>query len=133
MKLHIEPVGNPEFPRFLISRSDGQVFDGTGWNPDSGRAAIFNESQAVACQYNALQEEMCRGWVLQEFVVPLNIRVRSAQPFPKEALEEYLERAISIFLDQDKGDGPVENSMVQLDVTWRQLQERHAAEGTKKQ
>lgn len=131
MKLQIEPVGNPEFPRFIISRSDEQVFDGAGWNPDRGRAAMYSEGQHVALAFNALQEEMYRKWPIQEFVVPLNIRVRSAHPFSKEALEEYLERAVSIFLDQEKGDGPVENSVVQLDVTWREMRQRHAAKDKK--
>ncbi len=128
MKLQIEAVGNSDFPRFIIARSDGQVFDGTGWNQDRSRAVLFCEGRAAAIQFNALQEAICNDWALREFAVPLNIRVRSAQPFTQAALEEYLERAVRIMIDQAKGDGPVENSLVQLDVIWRQMRERPGAE-----
>ena len=131
MKLQIEPVGPPEFPRLIITRSDGQVFDGTGFTSDRERAILYAEGQEVALQFNALQDAMYKDCSIHEFVVPLNIRVRSAQPFSQAALEEYLERAVSIMIDQDKGTGPVEQSMVQLDVTWREMRDRHAAEGTK--
>jgi hypothetical protein len=61
---------------------------------------------------------------LVEFTVALNIRVRAGEPFTKQQLAEYLERATSIMLDHDKGTGPVKNSMVQLDVTWAGLAEK---------
>lgn len=119
MKLQIQPVGNPEFPRLIIARSDGQVFDGTGFTSDRDRAILYAEGQEVAVQFNALQDAMYRDWAIQDFVVPLHIRVRSAQPFSQAALEEYLERAVAIMIDTDKGDGPTPESVVQLDVTWR--------------
>jgi hypothetical protein len=133
VRLEIQTVGTHKFPRFIIARSDGQVFDGTGWNRDRGRAALFNEGQDCARTFNALQEAQFKGMTLTEFSVTLNVRVRAGEPFTKEQLAEYLERATCIMLDHDKGTGPVENSMVQLDVTWREMTERYAAEGPKKQ
>lgn len=127
-KLEIQPVGNPEYPRFLIANDQGEVFDGTSFTKDWNQATIFNKGQAVALQYNALQEAMCKDWPIREFTVPLNIRVRSGSSFSKKELEEYLERATSIFLDFEKGTGPVENSMVQLAVTWREMKEKAPAE-----
>jgi len=129
VKLHIQAVGNPGFPRFIITTDQGDVFDGTGWTKDRSRAALFSESVAVAVQFNALQEAMYQHCPLREFTVPLNIRVRSAHPFSKKSLEEYLERATRIMLDHDKcGTGPVEDSMVQLEVTWAAMQEKTPAE-----
>jgi hypothetical protein len=132
VKLEIHPVGNEKYPRFIIARSDGKVFDGTGWNEDRGRAILFTEGQAVALQFNALQEAMYKEWPLREFTVSLNIRVRSGSSFSKKELEDYLERATSILLDHDKGTGPVPNSMVQLDVTWARLVEKTANEKKEK-
>jgi hypothetical protein len=124
MKLEIQAIGNPEFSRFIITNDQGEVFDGSGWNNDRSQAALFNQSQAVAVQYNALQDQMYEGCPLREFTVPLNIRVRSAAPFTQKQLEEYLEQVTSIFLDHEKGTGPVEDSMVQLGVTWAGLKEK---------
>ncbi len=129
MQLEIQVVGNTKFPRFVIARSDGQVFDGRGWNTDRSKAILYNESMAVALQYNALQDTMCKDWPIQEFTVPLNIRVRSAQPFSQAELEEFLEKAVAILIDQDKGTGPTPYSMVQLDVTWREIQESPCCQG----
>jgi hypothetical protein len=124
VRLEIQAVGTNDYPRFIIVRSDGQVFDGTGWTQDRSRAVWFNEGVALALQFNALQEAMFKNMPLVEFTVALNIRVRAGEPFTKQQLAEYLERATSIMLDHDKGTGPVKNSMVQLDVTWAGLAEK---------
>jgi hypothetical protein len=87
---------------------------------------LFTEGQDVALAFNALQEAQFKDCTLREFTVTLNVRVRAGEPFTKEQLAEYLERATCIMLDHDKGTGPVENSMVQLDVTWAGLQEKSA-------
>ena len=128
MKLEIHPVGNPQFPRFIIANDQGEVFDGDGWNKDQNRAVLYSEGQEVARQFNALQEAMYRDWSIREFGVTLNIRVRSAQPFTQKELEDYLEWAVAIMLDHDKGTGPTPNSMVQLDVTWAEMKEKGVTE-----
>lgn len=128
MKLEIHPVGNPQFLRFVITNDQGEVFDGDGWNTDQNRAILYAEGQEVARQFNALQDAMYRDCLLREFAVTLNIRVRSTQPFTQKELEDYLERAVAIMLDHDKDTGPTPNSMVQLDVTWREMKEKGVTE-----
>jgi hypothetical protein len=128
MQLEIRPVGNPQFPRFVIANNQGEVFDGGGWNKDQDRAMLYSEGQDVALAFNALQKAMFRDCTLREFAVTLNVRVRSAQPFTQKELEGYLERAVAIMLDHDKGTGPTPNSMVQLDVTWAEMKERGVTE-----
>ncbi len=123
-RLEIIPVGNAEFPRFIIQDTDGRVFDGEKMVSDCMKAALFSEGQSVATAYNALQDAMFKDSPLTEFTVALNIRVRAGGPFTKQQLAEYLEGACCIMLDHDKGTGPVEESMVQLDVTWAGLVEK---------
>lgn len=130
VRLEIQPMGTPEFPRFIIATSDGEVFDGTGWTRDRNRAVLFSEGRDVALAFNALQEAQFKDMPLTEFSVTLNVRVRAGEPFTKEQLAEYLERATCIMLDHDKGTGPVENSMVQLDVTWAALREKTVSADT---
>lgn len=127
MKLEILAVGSPKFPRFIIANDQGDVFDGTSFTNDRDQAILYAEDQAVALQHNILQEAMFKGCPLQEFVVPLNIRVRAAGRYTKEELEECLERMVSIIIDQEKAASPFQESMVQLDVTWRAMQEKGPA------
>jgi hypothetical protein len=122
--LEIIPVGNPKYPRFLIQDTSGSVFDGEKMVADRTQAALFAEGQDVATAFNALQEAQFKKMPLTEYSVTLNVRVRSGEPFTKEQLAEYLERATCIMLDHDKGTGPVEQSMVQLDVVWAGLTEK---------
>jgi len=128
MRLEIMPVGNAEFPRFIIQDTGGLVFDGEKMVSDRMKAVVFSEGQQVAVTFNALQEAQFKNMPLVEFVVPLNIRVRAGEPFTKQQLAEYLERATSIMLDHEKGTGPVETSMVQLDIVWAGLVEKVANE-----
>ena len=123
-KLEIQTVGKPDFPRFIIATGDAEVFDGTGFTTDQNQAVLFTEGQAVAVQFNALQEQMYQDFPLREFTVTLNIRVRSAAPFTQQELEQYMEGATRIFLNHEKGTGPGEESMVQLGVTWREMHEK---------
>jgi hypothetical protein len=128
MKLEIHPVGTPQFPRFVIANDQGEVFDGDGWNKDQNRAMLYSEGPDVALAFNALQETMFKDCTLRKFAVTLNVRVRSAQPFTQKELEDYLERAVAIMLDHDKGTGPTPNSMVQLDVIWAEMKEKGVSE-----
>lgn len=132
VRLEIHPVGTQEFPRFVIATSDGEVFDGIGWTKDRNRAVLFAEGREVALTFNALQDQQFKNMPLTEFSVTLNVRVRAGESFTKEQLAEYLERATCIMLDHEKGTGPVEQSMVQLDVTWAGLIEKPANEKTEK-
>jgi hypothetical protein len=128
MKLEIHSVGNPQFLRFVIANDQGEVFDGDGWNKDQNRAMLYSEGREVAVQYNALQERLYETCSLREFAVTLNIRVRSEESFTQKELEDYLERAVAIMLDHEKGTGPTPNSMVQLDVTWAEMKEKGISE-----
>ena len=131
-RLEIIPVGSPEFPRFIIQDTSGRVFDGEKMVSGCTKAALFSEGQGVATAYNALQDAMFKDCPLTEFTVALNIRVRAGEPFTKEQLAEYLERATSIMLDHEKGTGSVELNMVQLDVIWAGLVEKTASKKTEK-
>ena len=118
MKLEIQAIGNPRFPRFIIVNDKNEVFDGTSWNEDAQRAVLYVEGQEIAVQFRALEEAIYESLPLREFRVTMNIRVRSGQDFTNGDLAAYLERAACILLDHAKGTGPVESSHVQLDVTW---------------
>jgi len=130
--LEIIPVGNENFPRFIIQDTGGRVFDGEKMVSDRMKAVLFSEGRDVALAYNALQEAQFKNMPLTEFTVTMNVRVRAGKLFTKEQLAEYLERACCIMLDHDKGTGPVENSMVQLDVTWAGLVEKTGNEKKEK-
>ena len=48
MKLEVQAVGNPKFPRYIIVNDKGEVFDGTGFNQDRQKATLYVEGQEIA-------------------------------------------------------------------------------------
>lgn len=132
MKLEIQATGgNPKYPRYIIVKDTGEVFDGAGWNKDRNKAVMYVEGQEIAVQFRNLEETLHNHLPLREFKVTLNVSVRAEESFTKEELASYLERAVAILLDHSKGTGPTENSLVQCSVTWDKLREAVAKDDQK--
>lgn len=131
MKLEIQAVGNPKFPRYIIVNDKGEVHDGTGWNKDRKRAERYAEGQHLATAFSALEQAMYDHLPLRQFTVALNVSVRAEESFTKADLAAYLASATCIFLDHAKGTGPTENSLVQLNVIWNELKETVSKGDTK--
>ena len=85
---------------------------------------VFVPGNDVAWAFNAVQEAEYKNYPLREFTVAMNVRVRAKEPFSTIDLAEYLERVTTILLNHEKGTGPVEDSIVQLGVTWAGLTEK---------
>jgi hypothetical protein len=126
-KLEIVSVGSAEFPRLIIRDDAGQVFDGHQMVADATKAMVFIAGQDIAFAFNAVQESLYEKYPLREFTVAMTVRVRAREPFTMQQLAQYLEQVTSIYMDQEKGLGPVEDSMVQLGVVWAGLQEKTPA------
>ena len=133
MRLEIQAVGNPVFPRFIIANDQGEVYDGTAWNTDRKKAVLYANGQELAVQFRSLEEACHNHLPLREFAVTLNVTVRADQPFTEADLALYLERAACILLDHAKGTGPTENSLVQCSVSWDKLKEVVSQDGKKDQ
>ena len=124
MKLEIQAVGNPKFPRYIILNDKGEVHDGTGWSKDRKRAEIYAEGQHLATAFSALEEAAYNHLPLRQFTVNINVSVWADQDFTKMDLTAYLQSATCLFLDHAKGTGPTENSLVQLNVAWNEMKEK---------
>ena len=131
MKLEIQAVGNPKFPRYIIVNDHGEVHDGTGWNKDRKRAERYAEGQHLATAFSALEEAVYNHLPLRQFTVNINVSVRAEEPFTKADVTAYLASATCIFLDHAKGTGPTENSLVQLNVAWNEMRENGVTDGKK--
>jgi hypothetical protein len=124
MKLEIQAIGNPKFPRYVIVKDTGEVFDGTGWNKDRKKAVVYVNGQELAVQFRSLEETMHNHLPKREFWVTLNIMVRADGEYTREELASYLESAVAILLDHAKGTGPIPDSLAQLSVTWTNMREK---------
>jgi hypothetical protein len=128
-KLEIVPIGGDEFPRLVIKDDAGHVFDGKQMVADASKALVFISGQDIAFAFNAIQELLYEKYPLREFTVAMTVRVRAKETFTKQRLAEYLELVTSIYMDHEKGTGPVEDSTVQLGVVWAGLEEKKPVAG----
>jgi hypothetical protein len=53
----VHPTGNPDFPRFLIADSQGEVWTGESWSPDEDDAVVYANPKYVSLDCAALQRQ----------------------------------------------------------------------------
>lgn len=83
---------------------------------------LFTEGNDLAWAFRVLEEIENEHLPLYEFHVPLHVRVRSATAFTQIDFVEFLERAVTIYLDHRKDDTRMGNSVVQLLAVWPEIQ-----------
>jgi hypothetical protein len=125
-KIAIWISGPPAWLRYLIVQEGGRFWDGKKWTRQRRRARLYAEDQDVALVFREIEERQYKDKPLRTFQAPLNIRVRADHDIDISGLGGYLQRAVQIMIDQDRcGTGPVPDSLVQLDVTWIDMQEEN--------
>jgi hypothetical protein len=98
---YVEPVGDPEFPRFVFRDSGGQYFtpDGT-WSEYPGAAAVYyTVADAIADERRYVHGELVRDTYTLRIVV-----VTNKDAWTREELVQHLTRfaATVIHKNQDK-------------------------------
>src|SRR6185437_16198119 len=53
----IHPTGNPNFSRFIIADSQGEVWTGESWSPDGDDAAIYASLSKASSDCATLQQK----------------------------------------------------------------------------
>jgi hypothetical protein len=123
-KIAITISGKPEWNRYLIVQEGDRFWDGKKWTRHRRRARLYADNQDVAQAFRELEERLYEDKPLRTFEVTLNVRVFGDQGFDIKLLGGYLQAAVQILIDQDRcGSGPVQESLVQLDVTWGEMRE----------
>lgn len=91
MKLKVEQIGNPTFPRYGISCENGVWWTGTEWTPDRKKAALYAKLATARDDWKRLQAEMETGLTVLTAKVVVTIKA------PNELTQEQIEQ-LSWFL-----------------------------------
>lgn len=106
--------------RYYIHDRDHNYWNGSGWTTNPREAHLWADASEAASKMHDIMLTLPGG--LQRFVVPVVIEVKSGEPVSAEALREWLDRAVSVFVDASQGTGPGE-SMVMLQFGWHKAKE----------
>ena len=90
------------------------------WTRNPQEAELFADKAEVADKMHNLMVTQVPG-LLQRFVAPVVVEVKTAEPITAEMLAQWLDEAVQIWLDINHGTGPTDNSIVMLRLDWPQL------------
>jgi len=120
MKLRVEQVGNPKFPRYAIVCENGTYFDGKGWTPDKAKAIRFASLPVVKDDWKRLQSQMESGLI--ELVGTVVVRIAGTKELTAkqiEELKEYLAAASTLTLNYNRQRPTgLENIVISTHIWW---------------
>lgn len=123
MKLKVEQVGNPAFPRYGISCENGLWWTNNEWNPDKKKAALYAKLATARDDWRKLQAEMEAG--LTVLTATIRVTVKAANELSKEqidALAWWLSETSSFCLDYTKPRPDwLKDAVVSSQLVWSSL------------
>ncbi len=123
MKLMIDACG-PEFARRYFLTDGANNFwneKGQCWTKDFKEAGLWSDGDEVGRKMHDLM--MALPGQLLRFVAPILVEVKSTEPVDIAELQEWLDRAIEVFINAKHGVGPGQ-SMVMMQIDWEQLDKK---------
>lgn len=106
--------------RYYIYDREHNYWNGSGWTTKHKEAHLWADPSEAAATMHEIMLTLPGG--LQRFLVPVVIEVKSLEPVSAEALREWLDKAVQVFVDASHGTGPGE-SMVMLQLSWDKVKE----------
>jgi hypothetical protein len=120
MKLKVEQVGNPKYPRYVLALENGCYFDGTGWTPNKKKAIRYASLPVIKEDWKQLQGEMEKGLI--ELVGTVVVRITGTKELTAqqiEALAHYLATASTLKLNYSLHRPPgLENLVISTQIHW---------------
>jgi hypothetical protein len=113
LKLQIETVGRPEWPRWIIKDEIDRVFTGSEWSGNRKEALLFADRSFVELERNRLSAE----FVPQVFQVNVLIEVLSNQPLSMEQIKEYMTKHARVEINSD-GEHPCSYATFDVEIDW---------------
>jgi len=92
------------------------------WTKNPKEAGVFADEAEVGSKMHQLMVTQVPG-IVQRFVAPIIVEVKTTEPITVEALAKWLEKAVRVLPAGDHGNGPTENSMILLRMDWPQLED----------
>ena len=104
--------------------ADGLYWSGSCWSYQRHEALLYADLQLAHEDYQRLVVQPYLDKPVRVFQAPMNILVRTEQPFTIQELIDYLNRAFRGIVDTDAcGDGPVPECLVLLRADFDSLRE----------
>ena len=113
LKLQIETLGRPEWPRWIIKDEFERVFTGNAWSVDRKEALLFADRPFVESERTRLTLE----FVPQVFQVNVLIEVLSNQPLSMEAIKEYMSKHARFEIEGDS-EHPCSFATFDTEIDW---------------
>jgi hypothetical protein len=125
-KLIIDTCGPDCACRYFLKDGEGNFWNEKGqtWTNDFQDAGLWADNDEIASKMHELMLAQVPG-ELHQFVAPLLVEVKGAVDLV--ALQQWLDKAVQIFMNAEHGTGPGE-SMVMLRIVWDDLKKENANE-----
>jgi hypothetical protein len=120
-KLLIDACG-PEFAlRYFLTDGESNFWNEKNqcWTKDFNEAGLWADVNEIGQKMHDLMMTQIPG-ELHQFTAPILVKVKTEQPVDVAALQEWLNRAVEIYINAKHGTGPGQ-SMVMLQIDWDQL------------
>lgn len=115
-------VCGPEYAkRYFLKDCAGRFWSDMlqDWTTNFNEAGLYADGGEVCERMHDLMLSLVPGEV-RTFVAPVVIEVKSQEPVEVEALQDWLDKAVQVFMDAKHGVGP-ENCMVMLQINWSNI------------
>jgi hypothetical protein len=126
VKLKVEQIGNPRFPRYGISCENGVWWTGTTWTPNRTKAALYAELAVARDDWKKLSKEMESGLTVLTASVVVTVKADSELTTEQIAtLKWYLSGSSTFLLDysQPRPDW-LANAVVSSQIVWSSLKKK---------
>jgi hypothetical protein len=104
---------------FLTDGGEHRWHETEGWNPKE--ATLFATADAAGRKMHELMQAL--PGQLYRFMAPLIVEVKSPMPVDLAALQEWLDKAVEVYINATHGVGPGE-CMVMIQFGWDELKEQ---------
>ena len=121
--LIIDACGPAFARRFFLKDGKGNFWNENGqcWTHTFQDAARFSNQDDIGERMHELMLQI--PGKLQTFVAPIVVEVKAQEPVDLEALQDWLDKAVQVFLNARHGTGPTKQSMAMMRICWNHLKE----------
>ena len=120
--LVIDVCGPKYARRYFLKDREGNFWGEKGWTKNPREATLFADGNEVSKKMHDLMLTQVPG-KLHTFVAPVVVEVKCDEHVDPEALQDWLNQAVQVFMDAKHGTGPGQ-SMTMLRIDWNDLKER---------
>lgn len=121
----LEVTGPDSQPRYFITNSEGQYWNGEEWRANRREGYLYLDGQEASKLVLRLQRKNYKSCKHRKrYVVPIELEVLSDDPVAFEILRIWVQRAIVTNIAYGTvGNGPINNSIVIAQMNYAKMKE----------